>query len=138
MTVPVEDWICEVERWIGTPVRHRGTGVAGVDCSGLLIGAARTFGVEVERGFLNGSIPSGEDVTRAVAAYASELPALAAGCVVQMFLGREPRHLGVYVGSGQLVHAKGRRKRVVRTLLPSRYHRLWWPNWLDERKTEET
>lgn len=134
--VAVADWVREVRRWIGVPVVHQGTDRVGVDCSGLIIGAAATFGVAIERGFLNGRMPSGEDVTQAMERYARRIRRLDVGAIVQHNVGREPRHLGVYVGDnacGQplMVHAKGRRRRVVETLLPADLYAVWWPDFLE-------
>lgn len=132
MSVHTDAWIGEIRGWVGVPVRHRGVGRGGVDCSGLIIGAAERLGVTVDRGFLNGTMPTGDQVTAAVMRYADPIYEARPGCVVQMYLGSEPRHLGVYVGDNQVVHAKGRKRRVVLTAMPSRFFALWWPNWLEE------
>ena len=102
------DIAAAAESFIGTPFRHQGRrpGV-GLDCVGVWVCALRACGVEVEDVTTYRRLPDSKELLRHMRRQFEEVAVIELGDALVMNAPRhkEPRHLGVYAGSGQCVDA---------------------------------
>ena len=94
---------------LGTPYRLGGNGPEGLDCSGLVEMAYRSAGIEVPR--------TAHEQFRALPSVSRAQPG------DLLFFGdrRKATHVGIYRGSGQMIHAPGRGREVVSVPLDVSY-----------------
>jgi cell wall-associated NlpC family hydrolase len=102
--------------WIGTPYRYGGQSRAGMDCSGFARTLMReALGVELTR---MTSLQVQEGV-------AVEKEDLLPGDLV-FFRRRGTRHVGVYLGDGEFIHASSSNGVIVSRLDEGYYERHYW------------
>jgi cell wall-associated NlpC family hydrolase len=121
------DIIAYARGCVGTPFLHRGRlpGV-GIDCLGIVICAAREFGlVPPDFDLVYPEVPDGAEFMRGANRYMTRLPkaAMQAGDVLLLITYRLPQHMGILApyrhGGFSLIHAANslRPPRVVETRL---------------------
>lgn len=100
--------VAEARTWIGTPFQHQGTlkGV-GVDCRGILLGIAATFGIPAIDVLGYGREPNLRQMADALRSQLHEIPVVLAeaGDVIWMAFDRDPMHLAVLTDIGTIIHA---------------------------------
>ncbi len=93
---------------IGTPFRHQGRSLRGLDCAGLVMFVAAKFDIPYidagayDRQPSNGLLESMLDCQPSLERI--DLANIAAGAVLAMRFKREPQHLGLFTGDS-LIHA---------------------------------
>jgi cell wall-associated NlpC family hydrolase len=106
----------EGAEWIGTPYRYGGQSRAGMDCSGFARTLMReALGVELTR-------MTSSQVQEGVAV---EKEDLLPGDLV-FFRRRGTRHVGVYLGEGEFIHASSSNGVIVSRLDEGYYERHYW------------
>jgi cell wall-associated NlpC family hydrolase len=106
----------EGAEWIGTPYRYGGQSRAGMDCSGFARTLMReALGVELTR-MTSSQVQEGEAVEKAD---------LRPGDLV-FFRRRGTRHVGVYLGDGEFIHASSSKGVIVSRLDEDYYTRHYW------------
>jgi len=127
------EFIEVVNSYIGTPVVHRGRlPHVGLDCVGLPICALRALGMRIDEPPYYGKIPSQAQLTEGLQVYCEQMPPeeRVPGDLLQVFAGRQARHVLVYTGRndfGQqlVVHAWGRNAMVQRAILTDQVLSCW-------------
>lgn len=98
-----ERLINEARKWIGTPYRYGGTSRSGVDCSGMIMELFReVYGIKLPR-----SSAAQQEYCIGVSR-ADLMP----GDLVFFATTRRKNvvsHVGLYIGSGRMIHASGSR-----------------------------
>lgn len=110
------------ESFIGTPFRHQGRKPgAGLDCVGVWVCALQACGVEVEDVTTYRRLPDSRELLMHLRRQFRERSWPEVGDAVVMYAPRhrEPRHLGIYVGSGFVVDVVQDKRVRRRTLMPS-------------------
>ena len=106
----------EAEDWLGTRYRYGGTTRRGIDCSSFVQQLMRgALGIELPRTTVT-QMHRGEAVSR------DEL--LPADLV--FFRRRGVRHVGVYLGDGEFIHASSGRGVIISDLTQGYYRRHFW------------
>lgn len=133
-----QEFVNEARKWLGTPFHHqgrkRGDGIrepkGGVDCLGLLIGAADGAGVRVRDGKGRsvavstldrrdyGRLPDGDALREALAQVMREVPLEEAGEgeVLLLRFDGNPQHLAIVTEHGGvlgIIHAYAPARKVV-------------------------
>ncbi|WJW74980.1 C40 family peptidase [Thiohalobacter sp. IOR34] len=105
--------LAEAGRQLGVPYRYGGTDRRGFDCSGLVYFTHRRAGIRVPR------------TTRDQFAAARPvlLDRLRPGDLLFFRIGGKGRHIGIYAGNGEFIHAPSSGKRVSRARLDNPYWR---------------
>lgn len=104
--------VAEARRWLGTPFRHQGRGVNGLDCAGLLIVVARALGIPVVDDLTYRRIPDTAKLQQVLRASLRAKP-FAARLPGDVLLFKDPirqghmYHLGIRTDLG-FIHAYGR------------------------------
>ena len=102
--------------WIGTPYRYGGQSRAGMDCSGFVRTLMReALGVELTRS-TSSQVEEGVSVAK---------EDLFPGDLV-FFRRRGTRHVGVYLGEGEFIHASSSNGVIVSRLDEDYYERHYW------------
>ena len=84
------------QHWKGTPHRLGGLDKSGIDCSGLVYRVYQELGTKVPR----------TTATQIEQSYAIQQSALQPGDLVFFkFIGKKYRHVGIYLGNGDFMHA---------------------------------
>jgi len=105
------------ERWAGAPHQLGGTTTRGVDCSGLVQSVyANEFGYEVPR-TTEEQVRTGRSVSRSQ---------LQPGDLVFFRPEWKERHVGIYVGDGEFLHASASEGVTVSSLQRSYWTERWW------------
>lgn len=128
-----EQFLAAVTSFVGTPVQHAGrTPGVGLDCVGVAIAACRRIGMEVDDTRTYDRLPSGDQLRAGLLGYCDEVPVAdrIPGDLLQVFFGKQPRHLVVLVGQNEcgqdvVVQALGRKAKVRKTLLAARIAACW-------------
>ena len=106
----------EGQGWLGTPYRWGGTTRRGIDCSSFVQQLmAATFELELPRTTAT-QVQRGERVAR---------EDLVPGDLV-FFRRRGVRHVGVYLGAGDFIHASSSRGVTVSTMDSGYWSRYYW------------
>ena len=106
----------EGQGWLGTPYRWGGTTRRGIDCSAFVQKLVRaTFEIELPR-------TTATQVHRGVRISRVELRP---GDLV-FFRRRGVRHVGVYLGGGEFIHASSSRGVTVSTMERGYWNRYYW------------
>lgn len=91
---------------IGVPFRHQGRSLSGLDCAGLIVHVARSFGLECIDGEAYSRHPSGGmleatlDSQPCLVRVSEKQP----GDVLLMRFAKDPQHLGIFTGD-TLIHS---------------------------------
>lgn len=102
----------EAESWIGTPFAWQQSAKGkGADCKGLVAGVARELGrpeadsfeANMAGEYRNGHVPT-RALRRGLARLFDRVDDMQPGDVLLLKVGAKPQHLGIYVGSGRMVH----------------------------------
>lgn len=123
--------VAAASRYVGVRIKHRGSDASGCDCVGVIVAALRDVGVVVDHGVEYGTWPSEAKLTAGLERFCDRwVGPWAPGTVLQVFAGREARHLCLVVGpdrSGQtlVVQAWGRQGCVKVTVLTDRVASAW-------------
>lgn len=137
------DLVNEARKWLGTPFRHQGRRMGaqgGVDCLGLLIGAADGAGLRVRdvqgrhvpvstfdrRDY--GHLPDGNALRSALANVMAEVPleGVRAGDVLLMRFDGNPQHLAIvtdFEGGMGIIHAYAPARKVVGHVFDERWRK---------------
>lgn len=111
-------------RWQGTPYRWGGTGHDGIDCSALMQHLVQEIAHYTLPRTTTGQITLGQRVP---------LTHLKPGDLIFFRTGLHQKHVGMYVGEGQFVHASSS-KGVTLSRLNNPY---WQSRWLDARRLDD-
>jgi len=104
-------------RWQGTPYRHGGLGLSGVDCSGFtLLTYHQLFGLNLGRS-TEDQLEQGMPIDR---------DALRPGDLVFFKTGFFKTHVGIYLDQGLFVHASASKGVTVSTLKLDYWQRNFW------------
>ena len=104
--------VAQARRWLGTPFRHQGRGVHGLDCAGLLVVVATALGIPVVDDLTYRRIPDTARLKAVLLANLKPKP-LAQRAVGDALLFKDPvrpghmYHLGIQTDVG-FIHAYGR------------------------------
>jgi len=104
--------VAEARRWIGTPFRHQGRGVNGLDCAGLLVVVATALGIPVVDDLTYRRIPDTARLKAVLLANLKPKP-LDHRALGDVLLFKDPvrqghaYHLGIETDLG-FIHAYGR------------------------------
>lgn len=126
-----EDYILAVRMCIGTPVQHGGRKIGKcLDCVGVMWAACDLCGLLLEPHPRYGPLPSGDELSGGLSLFADRVERIEDAHALQVFVGRQPRHLVVPVGldaSGriEIVHAWGKMSLVQLTTLTSPVAAAW-------------
>lgn len=119
------EFIAAVESCIGTPVVHTGRTIGeGLDCGGVPWAAARACGLDLAPTRRYVRWPSGDELTAILGDFCDPSD-IDSAHVLQVYVGREPRHVVVPVGNGYVVHAWGKHREVKRAILTDRVYAGW-------------
>lgn len=122
-SIPTDQIINEARSWVGVPWHHQGRSRFGIDCAGLIIKIAESFGVFIPDLKIYPQKPD----KRLVTIMTRYLPLcdLEPACISLFQFANAPWHVGLYTGSS-LIHAYdgGRRKQVIE----SEWNRYWHNN----------
>lgn len=122
-STPTEAVIKEARTWVGVPWHHQGRNRHGIDCAGLIIKIAESFGVFIPDLKIYPQKPDQRlmDVTTRYLLRCDLAPA----CICLFEFSNAPWHVGLYTGES-LIHAwdAGRRKQVIE----SEWNRYWERN----------
>ncbi len=104
-------------RWQGTPYRHGGLGLSGVDCSGFtLLTYHQLFGLNLGRS-TEDQLEQGMPIDR---------DALRPGDLVFFKTGFFKTHVGIYLDKGLFVHASASKGVTVSTLKLDYWQKNFW------------
>ena len=107
----------QLDEWQGVPYRYGGLTKQGVDCSGFTyVTFAEEFGIRLPR-------TTGSQVLKGVLVEQSELKP---GDLVFFNTGYKQRHLGVYVGNKQFIHASSSRGVMMSRLDNPYWQSAYW------------
>lgn len=125
-----EDFITAALMCVGTPVVHMGRVAGqGLDCAGLVWAACELCGIPMAKTLSYGPLPNGSTLTAGLEAFADRCDSLSGSHVLQVFVGREPRHVVIPIafdgGRIEIVHAWGKHAKVCRSFLTDRVHAGW-------------
>jgi cell wall-associated NlpC family hydrolase len=122
---------------VGTPFRHRGRSVRGVDCIGLVVLALRQVGVTTADERLYGRTPEPEGAKlrqTLVDHFGQPIPELQPGAIVTMQWHGRPNHVGIVgetpYGELSLIHADSKMGAVVEHRLADPWPRRIVEGWL--------
>ena len=107
----------EYRRWKGTRHRLGGTGSRGIDCSGFVKAVYKdVFNVDLPR------------TTKAQVRQGRSIPfdALKAGDLVFFQPPTYPRHVGIYLGGSEFVHASKNRGVTLSKIDPTYWGKYYW------------
>lgn len=115
----------QARTYIGTPFKHRGRTVRGLDCAGLIVKAYADLGVEIGDLPNYGRTPFRDGLMQHVRSQADEVPVsdMQDGDIAVMVFAKDPHHLAIIAndvfGGLSLIHADGsvHVSRVVETRL---------------------
>lgn len=118
---------------VGTRYRPRGRRLSGVDCSGLVILAAKNIGIELpDTRRYDPALPDPSLIRRMCEESLREvrIAEMCEGCVfIAGWVNKtDGRHMGILVGDGEIVHSDAHVKRVTRvnaTWLRGRLLSVW-------------
>lgn len=125
------DFLAAVRSCIGTEVGHRGRTIGGaLDCVGVPWAACRAVGLEVPDTADYGIFPGGDQLSSGLLAYCDQVDELDRAHILQVFVGRQARHVVVPVetneaGELRVVHAWGKSRRVELVKLDYTIAHLW-------------
>lgn len=106
------DFISAVRALIGTPVVHMGRVPGeGLDCGGVPWCAANACGANLPATRRYSAWPSAAELEDALSEFCDRTTDRDSAHVLQVYFGRQARHIMVPVGGGLAVHAWGKRKR---------------------------
>ncbi|HLT47115.1 MAG TPA: NlpC/P60 family protein [Rubricoccaceae bacterium] len=106
----------EGDDWLGTPYRYGGESAAGIDCSAFVRALMReALGIELTRA-THTQVEEGVPVDK---------EDLLPGDLV-FFRRRGTRHVGVYLGGGEFIHASSSNGVIVSRLDEGYYERHYW------------
>lgn len=119
------DFIVAVRSCIGTPVVHMGRVIGdGLDCVGLPWAAARVCGADLPPTRRYQSWPSADELTAGLQEFC-EVCEPADAHLLQVYAGKQARHIVVPVSMGRIVHAWGKASHVVEVPMTERIARGW-------------
>lgn len=108
--------VAEAYKWIGTPYRYGGNSRSGTDCSGLVL--------QVYLKAANKKLPRS---SRQQAEYCKKISTkqMRPGDLIFFVIGKRSAidHVGIYVGSGKMIHASGSRGVIESNLAEPYYQR---------------
>ncbi len=107
----------EANRWKGTPYRSAGTSRKGVDCSGLVLQLYKNvFDIRLPR-LTKDQARAGIFVSRS---------RIRPGDLVFFRPPNRKRHVGVYLGSGEFVHASSSRGVMISNINSPYWRKIFW------------
>lgn len=107
----------QLDEWQGVPYRYGGLSKKGVDCSGFTyLTFAEQFGIRLPR-------TTGAQVKKGIVVSQEEL---LPGDLIFFHTGYKQRHMGVYVGKKQFMHASSSRGVMVSRLDNPYWQSTYW------------
>ena len=107
----------EVERWEGTPHRLGGNSRKGIDCSGFVSKLyKKLFNIRLPRS-TKGQVRVGTPVSRIQ---------IRAGDLVFFLPPRKSRHVGIYLGRGEFVHASSTNGVMISSMTDPYWRKCYW------------
>jgi cell wall-associated NlpC family hydrolase len=115
--------VAEALAWVGTPFHANQTckGV-GADCIGVVAGVALACGLNVRYRADYSMQPDGSMARELRAQLLPVAGEPQPGDVLMMAFEREPHHVALYVGNGEIVHAYAQVRRCVRQPYDDYWH----------------
>lgn len=129
--IPRAAFLESVRACVGTEVGHRGRTIGGaLDCVGVPWAACKAIGLTVPETADYHAWPTGDQLTTGLLAYCDRTDELEQAHLLQVYVGRQARHVVVPVGfndAGEqlVVHAWGKSKRVELTTLTYTIAQMW-------------
>lgn len=115
-----QDVVAEARKWTGTPWKHQGRSVHGIDCVGLIIKVAHGLGLSDYDVTGYGRVPDGRELRHLIELHLDADAPDVPGAVLLMRFMREPQHLAIRTDRG-LIHAYAHVGKVIETSLDSRW-----------------
>lgn len=113
--------IDNAQQFLGIPYEWGGTDETGIDCSGLICKVYRKAGLAIPRITANGYYNNYALTTNTGGNSLKDVSRFVPG--MACFWWNRPRtriiHIGIYVGNGEVIHAPGNARPVVRDPLPN-------------------
>jgi cell wall-associated NlpC family hydrolase len=107
----------EADRWMGTPHRLGGVSRSGIDCSGLVMQIyKRLFDMRLPR-------TTSKQALEGVAVGRGQLQP---GDLVFFHPPRKARHVGIYLGGGEFVHASSSRGVMISHMDDDYWRQAYW------------
>lgn len=115
MMINRENLVNEARTWLGVRFRHQGRTRNGVDCIGLLIAVAQNA-LEIAPVIINnyGRRPHQQDIFNDIKNHLNKIDRknLQPGDIVQMRLGQQATHFGMFTGPS-IIHSAAIYRKVV-------------------------
>jgi len=107
----------ETKRWKGTPYRTAGTNRRGIDCSGLVL--------QLYKNVFNIRLPRSTRDQARIGILVSRKQ-IQPGDLVFFRPTSKVRHVGIYLGDGEFVHASSSRGVIISNINSSYWRKIFW------------
>ena len=108
-----------VKKWIGKQV---------FDCAGLVLAAFKTVGIRMASGATSAWGHTSWAKRGEIKNYPKDQV-----CILYRSDNRKMQHMGIYIGNGEFIHAKGSREGVVKEKMPGHWTHWGIPNKFDAK-----
>lgn len=111
-----DEIVAAARAWKGIPWRKSGRSETGVDCIGLVVMVAKSFGLDPQDQPNYSTVPDGERLQAMIAAQTTKAHYPAQGTIGLFHCKGLPFHAGIFAekyGKLSLIHAFAKRRKVV-------------------------